>query len=125
MKRIILTVAILLTGTLSYAQELSFENPVIKKGCATYELVSIDEWGTSTIEYTLYDGEKVSESGKFVDRKRSGLWRSYDEKGNVSVEILYFYGRKVWLKDYRGDKPLHIVYENGKPLTVTYHLASN
>lgn len=124
MKKVLLF-ALVLAGFFSHGQELSFENPILKKGCAMYELVSVDDWGVSTVDYTLYDGDLVLETGRFVDMKRSGLWKSYDKDGKVLIEVMYAAGKKKWLKDYRHNRPIHIVYEEGKPVKVTYYLASN
>ena len=124
MKKLLFLILVLI-GSQAYSQELSLENPILKQGCATYELVEIDDWGNVIIEYTRCKDNIVLEKGKFLNGKRTGVWISYAEDGSISSMVKFSYGERIWYKNYTVENPVVITYDEGKAVRVTYELASN
>lgn len=94
--------AILLVGTLSFAQE---ENKPI------YELKG------DLIEATLFHANgAVAQTGFYTkDNKLEGMWVSYDATGNKTAVAYYYEGEKVgtWTF-YNGDTKKEVTYENSR-----------
>ncbi|MDC8005949.1 nicotinic acid mononucleotide adenyltransferase [Aureisphaera galaxeae] len=102
MKKIVMLLAILLVGTVSFAQEV--HKP-------TYEQKG------DLIEATLYhDNGVVAQTGYYTqDNKLEGEWISYDTHGIKTAEAYYSNGEKVgtWTF-YNGDTKKEVTYDNSR-----------
>ncbi len=108
MKKILPLVVALLMITATQAQEKTPKNTYVKNG--------------NLIEATLYyDNGEISQTGFFTeDGDVTGLWISYDRKGNKTAKAFYENGAKVgtWFF-WKGNTLTEVSYENSRIAAVS------
>lgn len=101
----------------SFAQnELTFENPTLKKDNKVYHLIgftNVDEPIVRIEEYT--DSGKLYQSGNSVGGKLDGIWKRYDQNGNITATLKYNMGEKKVLTTYTNKKKTIIRYIKNQP----------
>ena len=107
-----------------FSQTLSWENPKVTVENREYELIEATDF-VNVIAYTEYKNGRVYETGFYRNGTLHGIWKGYDDSGIVMTEMEYDNGKRLWLKTITGGKDISVFYRNGKPISVTYWLASN
>ena len=106
---------------------LSWEEPIQTINNKQYELIDVDEWGSSTIKITKFnDDGSIHQTGYLVDGKKNGVWTMY-QNGSVISELQYNYNYRVWTKVYRSNGHDLVFYKDNKPVIIRSEqvLASN
>ena len=97
---------------------LSWEKPIQTINNKQYELIDVDEWGSSTIKITKFnDDGSIHQTGYLVDGKKNGIWTMY-QNGSVIAELQYNYNYRVWTKVYRNDGHDLVFYKDNKPYVI-------
>jgi len=106
----------------SFAQnELTFENPTLKKDNKVYHLIgftNVDEPIVRIEEYT--DSGKLYQSGNSVGGKLDGIWKRYDQNGNIRATLKYNMNKKEVLIRYTNQGKTTIHYVQNRPYKRTY-----
>ncbi len=72
-----------------------------------------EEIAPNTLKVTFYHSNgKVMHQGNYVDGKSDGLWKSFDEVGNLVSEGSFEQGKKVGLWNFYTTKALSAVVYN-------------
>lgn len=67
----------------------------------------------NTIKVTYFHSNgKVMHQGNYVDGKSDGLWKSYDQAGNLIAEGSFEQGKKTGLWNFYSTKALNAVVYN-------------
>lgn len=67
----------------------------------------------NTIKVTYFHSNgKVMHQGNYVDGKSEGLWKSYDEVGNLIAEGSFEKGKKIGLWNFYSTKEQNVVVYN-------------
>ena len=118
MRNFMLTL-LMLVGMTTFAQEtepkvLDWNTPKATVNNTTYELVDVDEWGNAEIKFTRFNDDNiVVESGRLLNNKPHGKWRSYDpSNGNVMATAYYQKGERQKLEAWSEGKMYTVVYKN-------------
>lgn len=118
MRNFMLTL-LMLVGMTAFAQEtepkvLDWNNPIVTVNNTTYELISVDEFAGAEIKFTRFNDDNiVVESGRLLNNKPHGKWRSYDpSNGNVIATAYYQKGERQKLEAWSEGKMYTVVYKN-------------
>ncbi len=108
----------------AFSQTLSWENPKVTVENREYELIEATDF-VNVIAYTEYKNGRVYETGFYRNGTLHGIWKGYNENGIVMIEMEYDNGKRLWLKTKTDNKDITVLYKDGRPMAVTYYLASN
>tara|TARA_B100000927_G_C16200785_1_gene363438 strand:+ start:200 stop:571 length:372 start_codon:yes stop_codon:yes gene_type:complete len=116
MKNFMLTL-LMLVGMTTFGQEsepkvLDWNTPIVKVNNTTYELVDVDEWGSTEIKFTRFnDNGEVIERGRLLNNKPHGTWKSYNPRNGEVMATAYY---------HRGERQKLEAWSDGKLYTVVY-----
>lgn len=116
MKNFMLTL-LMLVGMTTFGQEsepkvLDWDTPIVTVNNTTYELVDVDEWGSTEIKFTRFnDNNVVIERGRLLNNKPHGTWKSYNPRNGEVMATAYY---------HRGERQKLEAWSDGKLYTVVY-----
>ena len=116
MKNFMLTL-LMLVGMTTFGQEsepkvLDWNTPIVKVNNTTYELVDVDEWGSTEIKFTRFnDNGEVIKRGRLLNNKPHGTWKSYNPRNGEVMATAYY---------HRGERQKLEAWSDGKLYTVVY-----
>ena len=108
---------LMLVGMTTFGQEsepkvLDWDTPIVTVNNTTYELVDVDEWGSTEIKFTRFnDNGVVIERGRLLNNKPHGTWKSYNPRNGEVMATAYY---------HRGERQKLEAWSDGKLYTVVY-----
>lgn len=98
MKNLIIFCGLFLATSFGFAQEVE---------------PTAEEIAPNTLKVTFYHSNgKVMHQGNYVSGKSDGLWKSFDEAGNLIAEGSFEQGKKIGLWNFYSTKALSAVVYN-------------
>jgi len=96
MKHAILLLSLLLCGSMAFAQEPEQQfYPNGRLESTRFNDGSLDHF------ITYYESGRIKEMGAFLNGRRDGVWKQFDENGTVMAEASFSKGHRVGTWEFR------------------------